>query len=953
MKVNFYLYALLLILFSTSGCTDHKTYEINLAGEWRFQMDSLDVGIKEKWFERSLNDTIKLPGSMVENGKGSDITVHTHWVGGVNNKSWFTEDKYKKYRQPGNVKIPFWLQPKKKYYGAAWYQKEVSIPSDWNNNNIVLSLERCHWETKVWIDSSYAGMQNSFGTPHEYNLTKLLSPGRHTISILVDNRIKDINPGINSHSISDHTQSNWNGIVGEIFLVAQPVITITEVRLFPNIANRTVKTIITINNPTDSPKTGTLNLSAFCKTKKEISSPKQLNEKIEIAKGTNEYILNYSMGSSSLLWDEFNPDLYNMAVQLTSDAGTVLEDIQFGMRSFKVSGTRFAINGTPLFLRGTLECAVFPKTGYPATDEKEWLRIFKAVKNHGLNHVRFHSWCPPEAAFIAADKLGIYLQVECSSWANQGSSIGDGKAVDEWLYNESEAIVKNYGNHPSFCLMAYGNEPAGRNQKAYLTKFLQHWKTKDDRRVYTGAAGWPVIAENEFHNIQAPRIQGWGEQLRSIINAKPPQTAYDWTNKISKLNKPIVSHEIGQWCVYPNFKEIEKYTGVLKAKNFEIFKEILEANHMGTLADSFLLASGKLQALCYKAEIEAAFRTPGFAGFQLLGLSDFPGQGTALVGVLDAFWEEKGYITPKQFRNFCNRTVPIARMEKRVFTNDETFIAEIELSSFEENGLRNITPHWEILDTKSLTVWSGKLPQTTVNIDNCQKLGTVSILLESVTSPKQFTLIVTVEDYSNSWDFWVYPAKQPTPNFSLEGNNPLVTQKFDKTTIEHLKKGGKVILTPKKGSLKPEFGGDIGVGFSSIFWNTAWTNGQKPHTLGILCNPKHPALAEFPTEYHSNWQWWDAMSHSNAIMLESFSTPVEPIVRVIDDWVTNRRLALIFEAKIGKGKLIVSSIDLISDSESRPEARQLLYSLKKYAASEKFNPKISLTFDEVKRIYKD
>ena len=159
-------------------------------------------------------------------------------------------------------------------------------------------------------------------------------------------------------------------------------------------------------------------------------------------------------------------------------------------------------------------------------------------------------------------------------------------------------------------------------------------------------------------------------------------------------------------------------------------------------------------------------------------------------------------------------------------------------------------------------------------------------------------------------------------------------------------------MTLEKGSLKAEKGGDIGIGFSSIFWNTAWTGGQKPHTLGILCNPQQPALAEFPTEYHSNWQWWDAMSHSSAIMLESFSKPVQPIVRVIDDWVTNRQLALVFEVNVGEGKLLVSGIDLLSDLEYRLEAQQLLYSLKKYMQSEKFNPTADIGYKEILQLYK-
>ncbi len=655
------------------------------------------------------------------------------------------------------------------------------------------------------------------------------------------------------------------------------------------------------------------------------------------------------MGDDVLLWDEFHPWLYNMRVVLKTSAGRQEENITFGMREFATSGTRFTVNGRPVFLRGTLDCAAYPLTGYPPTDEDTWMRVFRTIRAHGLNHVRFHSWCPPEAAFLAADKLGLYLQVECSAWANGSSSIGDGKPIDAWIYKESESIVKNYGNHPSFCMMAYGNEPGGKHQKEYLRKFVEYWKAKDSRRVYTAGAGWPLIKENDYHDNAKPRIQGWGQGLKSIINAEPPQTAYDWRNKILPYDKPFVSHEMGQWCVYPDFREIPEYTGVLKAKNFEIFRETLKENGMGRLADSFRLASGKLQALCYKADIEAALRTPGLAGFQLLGLSDFPGQGTALVGVLNVFWKEKGYISPEQFRRFCNTTVPLARMARRVFTNEETFTAGIEVASFEEKPLTGVVPEWKITGPGNRIVWSGRLDKTDLVADNCQKLGTVTVPLHKITIPEKLTLIVTVAGHANNWDFWVYPAKNPR----IAGEDKVrVASAMDPETVRYLENGGRVILTPPKGSVKPGYGGDVGIGFSSIFWNTAWTRGQKPHTLGILCNPGHPALSEFPTEYHSNWQWWDAMSHSNAIILDSLPRNLHPIVRVIDDWFKNRRLALVFEARVGEGRLIVTGIDLLTDRENRPAARQLLYSLKKYAAGDSFNPSVKLTMEEVERMFR-
>ena len=632
------------------------------------------------------------------------------------------------------------------------------------------------------------------------------------------------------------------------------------------------------------------------------------------------------------------------SVNLTSEAGLDSKKVNFGMRDFKSEGKRFTINEQLVFLRGTLECAIFPKTGYPPTDKKEWARIFDIIKNHGLNHMRFHSWCPPEAAFDAADEAGVYLQVEASAW----TTIGDGEPIDEWLYKEAQDILDAYGNHPSFVMMAYGNEPGGDNHKQYLIDFVDHFKKIDSTKVYTSAAGWPFIENADYWNTPKPRIQQWNQNLKSIINSEPPQTVFDYRKIIDTTSMPVVSHEIGQWSVYPNFKEMGKYTGVLKPRNFEIFKETLEENHMGELADSLLLASGKLQTLCYKADIEAALRTEGFAGFQLLDLHDFPGQGTALVGVLDAFWHEKGYVSPKEFRSFSGQTVPLVRLKQHTFWNSDTLKASAEIAHFGEKPLENVIPEWRLQDMNGELVAEGLLEEKTIERGNGIDLGEISVDLNEIREPKQLNLKVSVAEFSNDWDIWVYPSKKE----DLSETNFRLVEQLDSETINYLKKGGKVLLNTSKGAVASGKGGDIAVGFSSIFWNTSWTNGQKPHTLGILCDPSHPALSEFPTEYYSNWQWWDAMSHSDAIVLDKFSPDLKPIVRIVDDWFENRRLALLFEAKVGNGKLLISGIDLHSDLANRKEARQLLYSLKTYMNSEDFNPQIDLDIASIQNLYK-
>ena len=928
-----------LMIFS---CTKPEPHRIDLAGTWSFQIDSLDVGLAEQWFSKSFDDSITLPGSMAENGKGNDITVDTEWTGNMwSDSTWYTSPEMAKYRQKGNVKVPFWLSPKKVYYGAAWYKKTVTVPEEWKGKHLSLFLERPHWETMVWVDEVKVGLQNTLGTPHTYIIDRSLSPGTHAITIRIDNRMKDIDVGKDAHSVSDNTQTNWNGVVGDIYLTALPSIRLGTAQVYPDVKNNSI--LIKGKVEADSPFTGTLQLSATATSNQTNASLKTLYSNVDIS-DNGDFELIYPMGDEPELWDEFSPLLYTLNLQLSGDKIKDEKNIVFGMREFMVKGKQFAINGRPIYLRGTLESAIFPLTGYPAMDLSAWKRILKIVKNYGLNHVRFHSWCPPEAAFTAADQLGVYLQVEASTW----STVGDGNAIDEWVYKEAEAIVENYGNHPSFVMMAYGNEPAGENHIEYLGAFVEHMKNLDTRRVYTSGAGWPFIDTMDFYNHAGGRIQGWGQELTSIINATAPQTMFDHQHIVDETPMPYVSHEMGQWCVYPNFKEMSKYNGVLQPKNFEIFKEDLEANGMGALADSLLLASGKLQVLCYKADIEAALRTKNMAGFQLLDLHDFPGQGTALVGVLDVFWDEKGYVTPAEFRRFNNITVPLARMQKRIFLNDESFEAALEVFHYGPSSIDKVLPHWKLMRKGKKPFAEGNLDPLTIPIGSGTPLGKIKVNLNTIDRPEKLTLEVSVGDNTNTWDVWVYPKHQEP---IITNDQVRVVSELSPETMEYLTAGGKVLLTISKGDVKPEKGGDIGVGFSSIFWNTSWTKGQKPHTLGILTNPKHPAFSEFPTEYHSNWQWWDAMSHSNAIVLDEFTPNLQPIVRIVDDWFKNRRTALIFEVNIHRGKLLISGIDLHTDLEHRPEARQLRYSLTKYMVGNDFDPTVTLTPNEVQNLF--
>jgi hypothetical protein len=948
---------LIAILLAPLLCRAAETTgAISLAGQWRFELDRADAGVQERWFGRSLPDKIHLPGSLPGRGIGDDVTTNTPWVGGVKQSPWFTAPEYAKYRQPGNVKVPFWLQPEKYYKGVAWFQREIEIPKNWTGMRVVLSLERPHWETCVWVDDRFIGTNISLSTPHEYDCGQL-SPGKHTLTLRVDNRmIVDI--GENSHAISDHTQGDWNGIVGAMELRATPLVWIEDAQVYSDVEKKSARLKIRIGNATGMPGTGTLEvLTGLEQPHREGSDAHPIRLAVEWNADGGSAEVPIPLGDDAQLWDEFHPALYGITATLAgADGARSTRHVSFGLREISTEGTQFVLNGRKIFIRGTLECCIFPKTGHPPTDLASWKRIIRIAKSYGLNLIRFHSYCPPEAAFIAGDELGFYFQVE-TCWANQSTTIGGGKPVDQWVYAETARILKAYGNHPSFLFMPYGNEPGGKNSTSYLAKYVAHFKALDSRRLWTSGSGWPQIPENQFDVTADPRIQHWGEGLKSRINSKPPETTTDYRDYIQARSVPVISHEIGQWCVYPNFAEMPKYSGYLKPKNFEIFRDSLDEHHLGGQARQFLLASGKLQTLCYKEDIESALRTPGMGGFELLDLHDFPGQGTALVGVLDPFWDDKGYVTAKEYSRFCNSTVPLARLPKRVFTSDETLEADLEVAHFGRRPISAVTK-WKLVGAKGTTIAAGDFPARTIPVDNAIPLGHIAVPLHSAATPQQCKLVVSLEEssatgntshlkvYENDWDIWIYP-----PNVHTESPGDItIVDDLNATALANLDAGGKVLLLIPPSRVKNTEVNPVVLGFSSIFWNTAWTGRQPPTTLGILCDPKNPALAGFPTEFHSNWQWWYLIHRAGAMNLDDLPADLHPTVQIIDDWVTNHRLALAFEARVGRGKLMVCSIDLKNELSDDPVRRQFRSSLLNYMESKEFRPKVELKAEQVRSL---
>ena len=899
--------------------------KVSLAGEWRFALDREDAGVKEEWFGKDLADRITLPGVLQAQGYGDEISTNTPWVLSLYDRLWYLRDDYKAYIRPGSVQVPFLCQPPRHYLGAAWYQRDIEIPPGWQGRRVVLTLERPHWESTVWLDDRKVGSNNSLCAPHVYDLGTVAS-GKHRLSIRVDNRmLMAYRP--DAHSVSDSLGGSWNGIVGAIELAATGLVWIDDAQVFPNVARKSALIKVQVGNMTGKAGRGALSVGAAS---------------VEVAwdeKG-GKAELEVLLGKDAELWDEFHPVLQRLTVQLKGDQADDRRELTFGLREFKAGGQDFLINGCKTNLRGTHNGGDFPLTGAPPTDVESWRKILRACREWGLNHMRFHSFCPPEAAFTAADELGFYLQPECGMW----NEFNPGSPMEAMLYAETERIIRAYGNHPSLVMLSPSNEPKG-HWKDVLPKWAQHFHSADARRLYTSGTG--------FTDADAPGpldLVDYTATARFGPNRIRGESAWfggDYSKSLQGVTVPVVAHELGQWCAYPDYDIIRKFTGYMRPGNYQIFRDSLAAHGMLEKDKDFARASGRFQLECYKEEIEANLRTPGLGGFQLLDLHDYVGQGTALVGLLDVFWEEKGYATAGEFRRFCNTTVPLARLRNRVFTTADSFDVDVEVAHYGAEPIANTVPVWQITDTAGKVVARGGWPARTIPIGKNFALGRVTVDLSKLAAPRAYKLVVSLQGspFTNDWDFWLYPAQAN----DAAPQDVLVTSSWDEAEAK-LAGGGKVLFVPRPADL----------GWTSppldnvpVFWNRLM-NPNWGRMLGLWCDVKHPALAEFPTEANCDWQWTELTARrTRAVNLDRLPRQLQPIVQAIDDWNRNWKLGLVFEAKVGLGRLMVCSIDVTSELANRPVARQLRRSLLDYMDGARFQPQVAVSAAEVRGLWFD
>ena len=905
---------------------------ISLAGTWQFALDP-NATLKA---DSRLADQLTLPGTTDTNNKGFE---------------------------PQNTSETTRLTRLHSYVGKAWYGKEVDIPMAWKDCRVTMVLERTK-PSVVYVDGTKVGESDDICTPQQFDLSTALTPGRHTITLMIDNG-ETVPPQLlsNSHAYTEDTQTNWNGVIGEMYLEACPKNGIASIEVLADAPKRQVEVVVALTQPVRSNTHLRVDVTPL-EEHGAIISRDFWTDKSVSASADGNYHLVVDVKEAQM-WDEHHPTA-RYALEVTVDGKDALSTT-FGFVDFRVDDHHFMANGREVFLRGKHDACVFPLQAHVPMTTAEWVDYLSKNREYGINHIRFHSWCPPEAAFEAADQLGVYLQPELPFW---GDFNKDDERLMTFLHKEGEHILRTYGHHPSFVMFALGNELWGSIEK--MADFVADFRLLAPHKLFTFGSNYYLGYQGvkpgmDYFTTCRVGGEAWGAfdtHTRGsfsfadtydggIINHCHPGTTINFKDACARSSVPVISHETAQFQTYPDFDEIHRYTGVLYPYNLQVFYKRLVQAGMAAQAKDFHRASGLWSLQLYKADVEMDMRTPNMAGFQLLDVQDYPGQGSAYVGVLDAFMQEKTFMREsggKQvWKSFCGEVVPLLETERFCYANNETMHGHVKLFNYSsgEGDTRWLQGRmeWTLSDERGKVLRNGEMDIPT----DCHGLidvGDFAINFAGIDQPMRLNLSLlatlnasTGTDFKNNYALWVYPQQDDLEQLK---KGIIVTRVMDAKVMKKLERGAKVLWMPDTSACKDHVVGGL---FQTDYWNyrmfkTISENNHRPvspGTLGILTDPKHPLFDLFPTEMHSNWQWFPVVKASSPMILDNLPADYRPLVQVIDNIERNHRLGLVFEFAVGKGRLLVCMCD-IGKAAEQVEGLQFYKSLLHYMQSDRFRP---------------
>lgn len=960
------------------GLWDGAYMRILLNGKWHVVLEDGTTG------------QMDLPGTLDENGIGHrDVGANQWHPDAVLGNAAGEIDK--------DAPIATRFTRRHTYEGEARISRKITVP-DYGTDRLFVLAERAR-ALRLLVDGEACAVfrQGTLSTPYIFELTGA-APGEHEFTFLSDNSY----PGMPKAAIcyssaaTDETQTNWNGILGECSMYTRPQNFIDSLRVYPRAVKKEEKNkaggyvldvcVELAPGAKKVYKDAKIILQSEALAAGELEDTQTLTEIISYSgeglaeAGTDKeenpktmeiWFRDLPLRENVKLWDEDEGNLYEMAVTL--DNGMSAEDkggstaecrTRFGIRSFGDNGSgRLALNGRAIFLRGEANCAEYPETGHPPMTIPEWKEMLLKYRSYGINFVRFHSHCEPEAAFAAADELGMLLQPELSHW-DPKDAFG---TEESYRYYRAELVdlLKTYANHPSFVMLTLGNELQAQDEgRERMRELVRTAKRMDPTRLYANGSNAfygeeGCDPESDFYTSQSCKdvvIRGTFSGMRGYLNENYPSTDRTYDEAMAEIRKeyqkPVFSFEVGQFEVLPDFEELESFHGISDPVNLKLIKKRVEERGLLPTWEKYVEATGELSRLAYREEIEAAMRTRELSGISLLGLQDFPGQGTALVGMMNSHLEPKPYdfARPERFREFFQECRILVKLPHYTYEAGERLIAEVEAANFGKRNIEGVFC-WTLAGKKSVSengncepaeikskntvIATGEDTEITIcRPGSYTEVGSLDIPLDFVEKNTALTLKVRIGDSISAYPIWVY--RKTTP---VCPENVYETRAFDVKTREILQNGGRVYLSPDAD--KESLPNSIKTQFTTDFWSVG-TFADQEGGMGQLIDTEHPIFKEFPTDFHTDWQWW-IMATKRAVILPH---PMKTIITEMDSYAFLRPMAQMIEFRCLKGKVLLSTMEL-HKSQQYPEVRALQASIYTYLSGENFEPAEEITEEEL------
>lgn len=960
------------------GLWDGAYMRILLNGKWHVVLEDGTTG------------QMDLPGTLDENGIGHrDVGANQWHPDAVLGNAAGEIDK--------DAPIATRFTRRHTYEGEARISRKITVP-DYGTDRLFVLAERAR-ALRLLVDGEACAVfrQGTLSTPYIFELTGA-APGEHEFTFLSDNSY----PGMPKAAIyyssaaTDETQTNWNGILGECSMYTRPQNFIDSLRVYPRAVKKEEKIkaggyvldvcVELAPGAKKVYKDAKIILQSEALAAGELEDTQTLTEIISYSgeglaeAGTDKeenpktmeiWFRDLPLRENVKLWDEDEGNLYEMAVTL--DNGMSAEDkggstaecrTRFGIRSFGDNGSgRLALNGRAIFLRGEANCAEYPETGHPPMTIPEWKEMLLKYRSYGINFVRFHSHCEPEAAFAAADELGMLLQPELSHW-DPKDAFG---TEESYRYYRAELVdlLKTYANHPSFVMLTLGNELQAQDEgRERMRELVRTAKRMDPTRLYANGSNAfygeeGCDPESDFYTSQSCKdvvIRGTFSGMRGYLNENYPSADRTYDEAMAEIRKeyqkPVFSFEVGQFEVLPDFEELESFHGISDPVNLKLIKKRVEERGLLPTWEKYVEATGELSRLAYREEIEAAMRTRELSGISLLGLQDFPGQGTALVGMMNSHLEPKPYdfARPERFREFFQECRILVKLPHYTYEAGERLIAEVEAANFGKENIEGVFC-WTLAGKKSVSengncepaeikskntvIATGEDTEITIcRPGSYTEVGSLDIPLDFVEKNTALTLKVRIGDSISAYPIWVY--RKTTP---VCPENVYETRAFDMKTREILQNGGRVYLSPDAD--KESLPNSIKTQFTTDFWSVG-TFADQEGGMGQLIDTEHPIFKEFPTDFHTDWQWW-IMATKRAVILPH---PMKTIITEMDSYAFLRPMAQMIEFRCLKGKVLLSTMEL-HKSQQYPEVRALQASIYTYLSGENFEPAEEITEEEL------